>query len=135
MPVVGTYPKIPVRPEPSFWCGWREQLRPNARGDLPPPLMLTSAASIDRFDQAYGDWEVRPLVAGMTRDDARAFQRREDAAIAWFVAELGVDPDLFARQGFDFDEPTTTRWHREHVATHGSHWVHDNVMVFVPRNA
>ena len=98
MPVVGTYPKIPVRPEPSFWCGWREQLRPNARGDLPPPLMLTSAASIDRFDQAYGDWEVRPLVAGMTRDDARAFQRREDAAIAGFVAELGVDPDLFARQ-------------------------------------
>ncbi len=98
MSVVGTYPRIAVRPEPSFWCGWREQLRPNSRGDPPPPMVLASAASIEQFGQAFGDWEVRPQVSGMTRDDARSFQRRGDAATVAFAAELGVDPDVLARQ-------------------------------------
>jgi hypothetical protein len=98
MRVTATYPTIPVRPEPTFWCGFRALLRPNTRGDLPPPMMLTTIDTIDQFESAEGDWEVRPIVAGMTRDDAHAFQRRHDAAIEQVAADFGVDVELFRRQ-------------------------------------
>ncbi len=95
MLMVGTYPTIPVRPEPDFWCGWRKELRPNSRGDLPPPLVFANLESIRQYNNASGDWEVQPIPDGMTRDDAHAFQRRQDAAIDQFATELGV-PDLAA---------------------------------------
>ena len=44
--VVGTYPEIPVRPEPSYWCGLRAFLRPNNFGDPPLPLALVAPETL-----------------------------------------------------------------------------------------
>lgn len=114
--VVGTYPAIPVRPEPSFWCGWREQLRPTSRGDLPPPVVLTAPATLARFGAMVGDWEARPSTADMTRDDAWAFQRRQDAAVGAFATSLGADPEQFRQQYTSLTSMRTVAERAETVA-------------------
>lgn len=96
--VAGSYPSIPVRPEPAFWCGWRNELRPNSRGDLPPPLVLTSPATIALFGAAAGEWEARPSTDHLTRDDAWAFQRDQDRVVDTFARSIGADVEQFRVQ-------------------------------------
>ena len=52
--VVGTYPEIPVRPEPSYWCGLRAFLRPNNFGDPPLPLALVAPETLSGSPSSSG---------------------------------------------------------------------------------
>jgi putative ABC transport system permease protein len=69
--VVGSYPDIPVRPEPSFWCVQRDLLRPNTNGDPPPPMVLVASETLERLPVGVGVWELRPDPDGLRRDQAR----------------------------------------------------------------
>ena len=67
--VDGTYPEIPVRPEPAFWCGYRTLFRPTGLGDRPTPVAIVSSATLDAQAPArvFQFWEMRPNPAGMSR--------------------------------------------------------------------
>ncbi len=70
--VVGTYPTIATRPEPDFWCSYRDQLRFSAFGDPPPPLMLAGPGTFDSISTSFWSptWEVSPQPANLRRDQA-----------------------------------------------------------------
>lgn len=70
--VIGDYPDIPVQPEPAYWCGLADLLRPDPSGNQPPPMLLTSEAAMQAVEpvQIGVTWEVWPRGADLTRDDA-----------------------------------------------------------------
>ncbi|MEY2400965.1 MAG: putative transport system permease protein, partial [Ilumatobacteraceae bacterium] len=71
--VVDTYPRVPTRPESSYWCGLRKLFRSasNDPADPPTPVLLTTSDDI-RQAEAFRvvEWEVRPNPAGLSRHDA-----------------------------------------------------------------
>ena len=81
---------IPVYPEPSFWCGLRNSLRPGSGGDPAPPLLL-----VDRSTLADAGWyrtvvfELRPDPDGLTRAEARALAASFDDLVARYEQDFG----------------------------------------------
>jgi hypothetical protein len=71
--VVDTYPRVPTRPESSYWCGLRSYFRSgsNDPADPPTPVLLTTSDDI-RQAEAFRiiEWEVRPNPVGLSRHDA-----------------------------------------------------------------
>ena len=71
--VVDTYPRVPTRPESSYWCGIRKLFRSasNDPADPPTPVLLTTSDDI-RQAEAFRvvEWEVRPNPEGLSRHDA-----------------------------------------------------------------
>jgi hypothetical protein len=90
--VVGTYPEIPIRPEPAFWCGLRSFLRPNAFGDPPLPLGLVDASTLELLpaEQQHRIWELRPDSSGLTRDEARQLSERFEALAGAHARDSGL---------------------------------------------
>lgn len=72
--VAGAYPDIPTRPEPPEWCSYREWFRPNSFGDRPPPVLMTTSATIGQ--QRTLTWvessRVYPDPDGLRIDQAEA---------------------------------------------------------------
>ena len=103
--VVGTYPEIPVRPEPSFWCGLRSLLRPNNFGDPPLPLGLVAPTTLSAvpFEQRERSWELRPDSHGLTRDQAQHLEGSFDA----LAATYGHDASVTVRQLRELKEYTS----------------------------
>lgn len=90
--VSGTYPDIPVRPEPAAWCGVRELLRSNATGAT--PLLITDAAVVGAAaDQPVTLWELDPVVDHLTVDRAETLHR-ELVQLADGVTRRGTSTSL-----------------------------------------
>ena len=90
--VVGTYPEIPVRPEPSYWCGLRAFLRPNNFGDPPLPLALVAPETLSGvpFEQRDRGWELRPDSHGLTSDQAEHMTGEFDRLAAAYGDDAAV---------------------------------------------
>ena len=75
--VVGVFPDIPTRPEPSYWCGWRSLFRPSVTGDLRPLVMVVDGTVLDHFPAGtvYSSWELRPKSNKLTVDQAEELLR------------------------------------------------------------
>ena len=97
--VADVVPNIPVLPEPPFWCGLRDLLRPNGFGDPPPPVIFADPALLARFPGAGHEWEVRPdgvrtlHDATVLRDRFVDVLDRHEVATEDAYRALGVDPD------------------------------------------
>ncbi len=94
--IAESYPDVPVRPEPTLWCGLRSLFRPGEFGDLPPPVLLVSAATFDANGSFVPERDVEwQPGAGMTRDDAAslaaAFATSTDAYRKAVRADLDVE--------------------------------------------
>ncbi len=98
--VSGTYPAIPTRPEPSFWCGLRDQLRPSAQGDLPPPIGLVSDATMSALPTALATTtvEIRPDAAGLTIDRGAALESDLAAIVGTTYADRSEQIDVTKAQ-------------------------------------
>ena len=73
--VVDTYPRLPTRPESSYWCGLRRLFRSSSNdpADPPTPVLLTTSDDIRQAEAFHViEWEVRPNPAGLSRHDASA---------------------------------------------------------------
>jgi putative ABC transport system permease protein len=79
--VADTYPPLPTRPEPAYWCGLRSLLRSSSNdpADPPTPVLFTTSREI-RTAQVFriSEWELRPNTAGLTRHDAAVLADRFD---------------------------------------------------------
>ena len=95
--VDGTYPEIPVRPEPAFWCGYRTLFRPTGLGDRPTPVAIVSSATLDAQAPArvYNFWEMRPNPAGMSRHDAALLADEFDDLLDVYTSAVGVSNDVY----------------------------------------
>ena len=80
--VVDTYPRVPTRPESSYWCGLRTFFRSasNDPADPPTPVLLTTSDDIRQArsiqDHRMG---VRPDPVGLSRHDAAVLADRFNA--------------------------------------------------------
>jgi hypothetical protein len=82
------YPGIAVNPEPTYWCGVRNLLRPSPLGDPPPPMLVIDettflanpALTLSRIV------EVRPDPNGLTRAEAQSLSDELDALAAAYEA-------------------------------------------------
>lgn len=82
------YEGIPVNPEPEYWCGLRNLLRPSPVGDPPPPMLVVDEAT---FGAAPGlnlsrIVEVRPDPEGLTRAEARSLSDDFEALATTYEA-------------------------------------------------
>lgn len=81
MKVADTYPLVPTRPEPDFWCGMRRLFRSQTGdpADLPPPVLITTSDEVRtaRVPNIAG-WELRPDPNGLSRHDAVVLARQFD---------------------------------------------------------
>ena len=70
--IVGSYPSIPVRPDPQFWCGFSSLYRPGPLGDPAPPLGLVSPATLAGLPAGavVTQWDVRADPTHLRRNDA-----------------------------------------------------------------
>jgi putative ABC transport system permease protein len=95
--VDGTYPEIPVRPEPAFWCGFRSLFRPTGLGDRPTPVAIVSSATLHAQAAArvFQFWEMRPNPAGMSRHDAALLADEFDHLLNVYTSAVGVSKDEY----------------------------------------
>ncbi|MFN8023803.1 MAG: hypothetical protein U0Q03_19890 [Acidimicrobiales bacterium] len=97
--VAQVVPTIPVLPEPAFWCGLRDLLRPSAFGDPPDPMILGDAALLSRFAGTGSEWEVRPAEvrtlhdATVLRDRFEQVLDQHEAATEQAYVAAGIDPN------------------------------------------
>ncbi len=96
--IVGSYPDIPTRPEPSFWCGQRDLFRLTRLGDRPTPVAFVSEQTIAAL-QPTRTWELRPDPNGLTRHDAREMIADFEQLRAAFIDFLGVSPEQAVQFG------------------------------------
>ena len=91
--IAGTYPDIPSRPEPAFWCSYRGEIRPNSLGDRPPPLLLASDATFDLLPVAswFRVWQLWPDADGLRRDQAATLASGLEAVIDREHTALGLE--------------------------------------------
>ena len=80
--VADTYPAVPTRPEPTFWCGLRSLFRSPTSDPADPPTP-TPFATVDDIAKLGGNyhasqWEMRPEPAGLSRHDAAVLADRFD---------------------------------------------------------
>ncbi|HEX2784968.1 MAG TPA: hypothetical protein VHN36_15400 [Ilumatobacteraceae bacterium] len=71
--VADTYPQVPTRPEPAYWCGLRNLFRSQTGdpADLPVAALLTTSNEVRNAKvQNFADWELRPNPKGLSRHDA-----------------------------------------------------------------
>ena len=81
--VAGQYPDIPVQPEPSFWCGFGELLRPGASGAAASPLLLAEEATVGSVAPGASQlWELHPDPTHLTRDSADQLVRDFEGLVA-----------------------------------------------------
>lgn len=124
--VAGTYPGIPTRPEPSFWCGLRDRLRPDAQGDLPPPIGLVTADAFEAFPEGttFTGFEVRPDPASLTIERADTLRTELGALVAGAVADRST-PEQAQALAADAVRPLGTLVAR---ATSSEAYVHHTVL-------
>lgn len=83
--IVGTYETIPTRPEPAFWCSFRDELRFSSFGDPPPPLLLATPETFELFSAtaSFDVWEISPDPDGLRIDEAEdTFGRLNELQLA-----------------------------------------------------
>ncbi|MEP7201845.1 MAG: hypothetical protein ABI894_04500 [Ilumatobacteraceae bacterium] len=98
--VVDTYPLIPTRPEPSYWCGLRTLFRSASSdpADSPTPVLLTTSLEIRRAEAfRITEFELRPEIKDLSRHDA--------AVLADQFNEIAIS----ARLSLDVDESMRNR--------------------------
>jgi hypothetical protein len=95
--VASRYPDIPVRPEPEFWCAWREAIRPTVLGDRLAPVVLVHPGTLELLPEGSTavSWELWPDREGLRRDQAAGLVD-EQRALLERVAELEARPELAA---------------------------------------
>ncbi|MGZ4738647.1 MAG: hypothetical protein ACXVLM_05350 [Ilumatobacteraceae bacterium] len=102
--VADTYPRIPTRPEASYWCGLRALLRStsNDPADPPTPMLLMTSADI-RTAQVFriSEWELRPNTVGLTRHDAAVLADRFDEIAHAAHRLVDIDEHMTGRTVID----------------------------------
>ena len=96
MRVADTYPLVPTRPEPAFWCGLRTLFRSPTSdpADAPTPALLTTSDAVrDAGVLAIAIWELRPDPKGLSRHDAAVLANRFDQ----IAVEFGGPPAFDSR--------------------------------------
>ncbi|MGZ4791362.1 MAG: hypothetical protein ACXWBO_05820 [Ilumatobacteraceae bacterium] len=94
--VVGTYPLVPTRPEPAYWCGLRSYFRSPTSdpADAPIPVLFASSDEVRGAGvQTVALWELRPNPNGLSRHDAAVLADRFDE----FAAQAGGAREVTAR--------------------------------------
>jgi hypothetical protein len=72
---------LPFSPEPSYWCGYSDLLRPRPSGDPPPAWAIVSSQTQAVFaDEAFSWLEYRPTSEPITMHDARQMQAGYEGA-------------------------------------------------------
>ncbi|MBI5088116.1 MAG: ABC transporter permease [Actinobacteria bacterium] len=79
--IAQTFDNLPFRPEPVFWCGFSQLLRPNRSGDAGPPWGLVSTSTQEAFGAGSVRWlEYSPTRAPLSMRDAREMEDAFEAA-------------------------------------------------------
>jgi putative ABC transport system permease protein len=96
--VADTYPLVPTRPEPAYWCGLRNFFRSQTGdpADLPPPVLLTTSDEVRTARVPNtADWELRPNPEGLSRHDATVLAAQFDEYMtkAKHVVIVSTRPD------------------------------------------
>ncbi len=101
--VAGTYPSIPSRPEPAFWCSYRDRIRPSAFGDRPPPMMLASESTFEMLPRSSWEelWKVSPDPRGLRRDEGAALTTMLESVNQREYAAHGLGDTLVEPVGLD----------------------------------
>lgn len=80
--VVAIYEGLSNSGADDYWCSIEEITRPDAKGDLPPPLILVDTDAFDdneevfssvfaQYARAHGDWQIPIDLSGLTVSGAR----------------------------------------------------------------
>ncbi len=84
-----TYPDVPVQPEPGYWCGVRELLRPSSTGGS--PVLLADDAMVRAASDAPSTlWELDPDIAHLTEERAETLQRQLEQLASSLVERSGT---------------------------------------------
>ena len=92
--VANTYPAVPTRPEPAFWCGLRRLFRSPTSdpADPPTPTLLAPLDDIATVGPGFraSEWELRPEPKGLSRHDAAVLADRFDEFVVTARHLVGV---------------------------------------------
>ena len=102
--VADTYPRLPTRPESSYWCGLRALLRSTSNDPADPPIPVLFTTSLEiRTAQVFriSEWELRPNITGLTRHDAAVLADRFDEIADAAHRLVDIDENMRGRTLID----------------------------------
>ncbi|MCU1361854.1 MAG: transporter permease [Ilumatobacteraceae bacterium] len=94
--IAQTFDDLPFRPEPDYWCGYADFLRPGPTGDPPPNWGLVATETHDAFPFTARGLEYRPTDDAITMHQARQIEVGYERANAAHDAAYGANGNTSA---------------------------------------